>query len=320
MACRQAGHRRLWRHDLDGVPLKSGASLADMRCIMAPSTGCSLDPGFIDRAPAHVGAWAACFETSALPVLRCSADAIEDWREHEDAVDAHLLSETLSNDPLLTIKVLAHVAQLRRGREGSGPETLTEALVMLGITPFFRDFGPQPTVEAALAEHPAALEGFRAVLARAHRAARFALAFAVQRMDHDNAVIHEAALLHDFAELLLWLRAPSLAGEIAFRQQLDGSLRSAAAQQAVLNVRLSDLQHELMVRWRLPRVLIELADDKREGLSSQARNVLLAIRLARHTALSWESPALADDVRDIADLLHMAPEPTLALLHDIDGV
>ena len=101
---------------------------------MAPPTVCSsLDPGFIDRAPAHVGAWAACFETSALPVLRSSADAIEDWREHEDAVDAHLLSETLSNDPLLTIKVLAHVAELRRGREGSGPETLTEALVA-GLT------------------------------------------------------------------------------------------------------------------------------------------------------------------------------------------
>jgi len=253
-------------------------------------------------------------------VLRSSADAIEEWREHEDAVDAHLLSETLSNDPLLTIKVLAHVADLRRGRDASGPETLTEALVMLGITPFFRDFGPQPTVESVLAEHPAALEGFRAVLSRAHRAARFALAFAVQRMDHDNAVIHEATLLHDFAELLLWLRAPALAGEIAFRQQLDGALRSAVVQQDVLNIRLSDLQHALMIRWRLPRVLIELADDKREGLSTQARNVLLAIRLARHTARTWESPALADDVRDIADLLHMAPEPTLALLHDIDGV
>ncbi len=139
-------------------------------------------------------------------------------------------------------------------------------------------------------------------------------------MDHDNGVIREATLLHDFAELLLWLRAPTLAGEIAFRQRLDGSLRSAAAQQDVLNIQLSDLQHALMLKWRLPRVLIELADDKREGQSSQARNVLLAIRLARHTALTWESPALADDVRDIADLLHMAPEPTLALLHDIDGV
>ena len=39
--------------------------------------------------------------------------------------------------------------------------------------------------------------------------------FAAHRMDHDAAVLHEAALLHDFAELLLWVRAPALALEIA---------------------------------------------------------------------------------------------------------
>lgn len=264
-------------------------------------------------------AWAACFDAARLPVLRSSAEAIEEMRCNEDAVDAHLLAETLAHDPLLTLKVLAHVAQLRRGRDGTDAETLTAALVMLGITPFFRDFGPQPTVEEQLAGHPLALAGFHAVLDRAHRAARFALAFAVQRMDHDAAVIHEAALLHDFAELLIWLRAPALAGEIARRQRLDPTLRSAAAQNDVLQVELADLQHALMLSWRLPRVLVDFADDHREGVSAQARNVLLAIRLARHTALDWDNAALADDVRAIADLLHMAPEPTLALLHDIDG-
>lgn len=264
-------------------------------------------------------AWADCFDVAHLPILRSSAEAIEEMRLNEDAVDAHLLAETLAHDPLCTLKVLAHVAHLRRGRDGSDAETLTAALVMLGITPFFRDFGLQPTVEDRLAAHPAALEGFRAVLNRSHRAARFALAFAVQRMDHDAAVIHEAALLHDFAELLLWLQAPALAGEIARRQRADPRLRSAAVQAEVLKIELTDLQHALMLKWRLPRVLIDIADDHREGVSAQARNVLLAIRLARHTAGDWNNPALADDVHDIAELLHMAPEPTLALLHDIDG-
>lgn len=264
--------------------------------------------------------WAACFDAAQLPVLRSTAEAIEEMRCNEEAVDAHLVSETLAHDPLLTLKVLAHVAQLRRGRDSSDAETLTAALVMLGITPFFRDFGPQPTVEDQLADHPAALAGFRAVLDRSHRAARFALAFAVQRMDHDAAVIHQAALLHDFAELLIWLRAPALAAEIARRQRLDASLRSALVQVEVLHVELADLQHELMLCWRLPRVLVDIADDHREGVSTQARNVLLAIRLARHTARDWGNPALGDDVRDIADLLHMAPAPTLALLRDIDGL
>ena len=301
------------------LALKGGATPTDNRCIMLSSVAAPTDTGFIDRAPDHVNAWAACFDAARLPILRSSAVAIEEMRGNEDAVDAHLLAETLAHDPLFTLKVLAHVAHLRRGRDGTDAETLTAALVMLGITPFFRDFGPQPTVEEELAAYPAALGGFRAVLDRSHRAARFALAFAVQRMDHDAAVIREAALLHDFADLLVWLRAPALAGEIMRRQREDGALRSLVVQAEVLNIGLPDLQQALMQKWRLPRILIDIADDNRESVSAQARTVLLAIRLARHTARDWDNPALADDVRDIAELLHMGTEPTLALLHDIDG-
>lgn len=274
---------------------------------------------FLSRPGADLGAWVNSFETEGMPVLRSSAAALEDLRQHEDSVDAHLLAETFASDPLMALKVLARVSQLRRGRDGTDPETLTSALVMIGITPFFRDFGPQPTVEDQLADVPGALEGFARVLRRSHRAARFALAFAVQRLDRDAAVIHDAALLHDFAELLMWLRAPVLAHEVADRLAADSTLRSSAAQLAVLNVELPTLQHALMVRWRLPRLLIDIADDHRESSSAQARNVILSIRVARHTAEDWQNPALADDVRDIGSLLNLAYEPTLNLLRDIDS-
>lgn len=272
----------------------------------------------ITRAPADVDAWSRCFDPRALPVLASTALVIEDLRANEDAVDAHGLADSLAHDPLMTLKVLAHVADTRRGREGSDAETLTAALVMLGITPFFRSFAPQTTVEDHLAGVPGAMDGFNAVLQRSHRAARFALAFAVQRIDHDAAVIHEAALLHDFAELLIWLYAPALAFEVARRQAADRTLRTAAVQRDVLNIEVPDLQHALMVRWRLPRLLIDIADDQRQGVSAQARSVMLAMRLARHTAGDWNNPALADDVRDIAELLRMGTEPTLALLRDLD--
>jgi HD-like signal output (HDOD) protein len=275
-------------------------------------------PASISRAPADVDAWARCFDARSLPVLASTALVIEDLRANEDAVDAHSLADSLAHDPLMTLKVLAHVAHARRGREGTDAETLTAALVMLGITPFFRAFGEQTTVEAHLAKVPGALEGFQAVLRRSHRAARFALAFAVQRIDHDAAVIHEAALLHDFAELLIWLYAPHLAFEVARRQAADRTLRTAVAQRAVLNIEVPELQHALMVLWRLPRLLIDVADDQRQSVSAQARSVMLAIRLARHTAGDWDNPALSDDVRDIAELLRMGTEPTLALLRDLD--
>jgi HD-like signal output (HDOD) protein len=259
------------------------------------------------------------FDPAALPVLASTALALEELRAVEDAVDAHLLAEAVASDPLMTLKLLSHLARLRRGRDGSDTETVTEALVMLGIPPFFRAFGPQTAAEELLAGLPEALAGFRAVLQRSHRAARFAIGFAVHRMDHDAPVIHEAALLHDFAELLLWLRAPALALEIVHRQQADPGLRSAALQREVLHVELAELQHALMSAWRLPATLVHITDDHARTVTPQVRNVRLAIRAARHSAQGWDNPALPDDVEEIGHLLQLGPEPTLRLLREIDA-
>jgi HD-like signal output (HDOD) protein len=276
-------------------------------------------PPFIRTPPRDLAGWVALFEPAALPVLASSADALEELRSNEDAVDAHLLAETVANDPLMTVKLLAHVAALRRGREGGETETVTEALVMLGIPPFFRAFGPQTAAEDLLAGQPEALEGFQRVLRRAHRAARFAIGFAVHRMDHDAPVIHEAALLHDFAELLLWLRAPALALAIAERQRADPALRSAAVQRELLHVTLAELQQALMTAWGLPALLVRLADDHGASAHSQVRTVQLAIRVARHSADGWDNAALPDDLREVGELLLLAPDPTARLLREIDA-
>ena len=276
-------------------------------------------PVFITRALRDVAAWSALFDLQRLPVLESTAVALEEMRVMEDGVDAHMLAEAVVSDPLMTLKLLAHVAHLRRGRDGGEVETVTQALVMLGIPPFFRAFGPQQTPQAWLAGQPEALAGFEAVLSRSHRAARFAMGFAVHRMDHDAPVIHEAALLHDFAELLLWLHAPALALQIAGLQAADSTLRSAVAQQAVLNTDLAALQHALMLAWRLPSLLVRITDDHSKDPTSQVRNVLLAIAVARHSALGWDNAALPDDVRDVAALLHLSHDATLRLLREIDS-
>jgi HD-like signal output (HDOD) protein len=276
-------------------------------------------PVFITRAPRDVAAWSALFDLQRLPVLESTAAALEEMRVMEDGVDAHMLADAVVSDPLMTLKLLAHVAHLRRGRDGGEVETVTQALVMLGIPPFFRAFGPQQTPQAWLAGQPEALAGFEAVLSRSHRAARFAMGFAVHRMDHDAPVIHEAALLHDFAELLLWLHAPALALQIAGLQAADSTLRSAVAQQAVLNTDLAALQHALMLAWRLPSLLVRITDNHSKEPTSQVRNVLLAIAVARHSALGWDNAALPDDVRSVAALLHLSQDAALRLLREIDS-
>ena len=276
-------------------------------------------PTRIERPLRDLGAWLAYFRDAPIPVLDRTADAVRELAAVEDAVDAHLLSETVSSDPLMTLKLLAHVGT--KSRRETDVETVVAALVLLGIGPFFRLFGELPTLSQTLSGIPEEAQvctGLQAVLKRSHRAARFAIGFAAHRMDPDASVIHEAALLHGFTELLLWCHAPTLALEISRRQQDDPGLRSADAQLAVLGITLAALQQALMRAWRLPELLIKLGDE-RHAESSQVKNVMLAVRLARHTARGWDNAALPDDISDIGALLLLGNAPTLKLLHDIDA-
>jgi HD-like signal output (HDOD) protein len=264
-----------------------------------------------------LAAWTECFQHADLPVMAQTSEALEALRTNEDGVDANLLGQMISDDPLMTLKVQAYAASHRPARMLTDTETVTAAVVMMGISPFFRAFGPQPTVEDHLRDEPEALAGIQDVLKRTHRAADFALGFAVHRMDPDAAVVYQAALLHDFADLLLWCHAPALALAIRQAQQADPALRSSAIERQLLNVDLHELQHALMQAWRLPELLVRCTDH-RHAEHPSVKSVALATRLARHTAHGWDNPALPDDVSDISRLLNLSHAATLDLLHAID--
>ena len=263
-----------------------------------------------------LAAWTAHFRRAEVPILEDTALELEAMRANEDRVDASGIGEMIANDPLMTLKVLAHAATHRSERVLTDVQTVIGALVMMGISPFFRMFGPQPTVQQQLAEVPEALAGLEETLRRAHRGANFALAFAVHRRDHDTAVIYTAALLHDFAEMLLWCHAPALALQIRHGQRADPALRSREAQLAVLGVELADLQQALMKAWHLPELLTRISDDKHAD-SAGVLSVTLAVRLARHTALGWDNAALDDDIAAIAALLNLSPAAALELVRHV---
>lgn len=271
----------------------------------------------LTRPLADVAAWTRHFRDAPIPVLRETVDAIEALRANEDRTDANSIGEMIGGDPLMTLKVLAY-ASAHRGRSVvTGVETVIAALVMMGIPPFFRAFADQVAVEDRLAAAPAALAGIERVLRRAHRGARFALAFAVHRTDPNAATIHAAALLHELAELLLWCHAPGLALRIRQMQDADPALRSSVAQQAVLHIELADLQQALVVAWQLPTLLSKTGREPHTG-NTGARTVDLAARLARHTAAGWDNAAVPDDIAEIAEFLNLSPATTVHLVMEID--
>ena len=81
----------------------------------------------LTRPLPDLAAWTAHLRGMEIPVLASTAEQLEIWRANEDAVDAHLLGEILSKDPLMTLKLLAHAASQRSSRLLTDTETFTYA-------------------------------------------------------------------------------------------------------------------------------------------------------------------------------------------------
>lgn len=272
---------------------------------------------YLNEPQRDLAGWVRYFSKAEIPVLATTSAAIEELRAIEDDVDAKMLGSVIESDPFMTIKVMADVASRRQAGDNTETETVTTSLVMTGVSPFFRNFGLQPTVQDQLFDQPKALEGLTALLRRTQRAAHFAMAFAVHRGDTDASVIYQAAILHDFAEMLMWCHAPTFQIEIIAMQKANPTLRTAALQRFVYNIDLDDLRQALMKLWHLPALLVRICDGKHPEHPS-VRNVVLASRLARHIANGWDNPAVPDDVEEIAKLLNAPPRVTLAFLHKVD--
>jgi HD-like signal output (HDOD) protein len=238
-----------------------------------------------------------------VPVLGSTVEALRRMRRDEDRVSAREISRLVLRDPLMTLKAL-RFAEANRGNRQSADITTVEHVVMMhGISNFLRAFVNVTALEDVLARDPVALEGARAVVSRAQHAAAYARSIAFQRHDSESDEVVIGALLHDLAELMLWLHAPREESEIRHLLGEARGLRSAPTQRLVLGFTHMELQLALAKAWRLPDLLQRLMDDDHAD-HPRVVNVALASRLARHLAHGWFDPALPDDYADIQQLLN----------------
>lgn len=234
--------------------------------------------------PAHpdLAAWADRLAAVDLPVLRASALALSARARRPDEADAHTLAAIALRDPLLSLRVLRSAGR-RQSHRGTQMESVTAALVLTGIDPFFSECAGLPVLEDALdSQGRAAVHG---IVQHARAAARIAAAFAIHRGEADVEAVHLAALLHDCAALLLWYAAPG---------------------EAPADLPLAELGAALLERWEIADNLRRLAGPP-QGDAPGPRIVALATRLA-------DRGAPAKDLEEAAQLLHLQPAGVAALV------
>lgn len=257
-----------------------------------------------------VEAYVSFLSRQDIPVLRRTVRELESLREEGDGINARRITATVLADPLMTMKLLAHLQANRHESQNHDITTIDRAIMMMGITPFFNVFSDMPTLEERLAGHPKALLGALQVIGRARKAAHLARDWAIVRHDLDVEEITVAALLREATEIICWTFAPTLTLRIQNMQARDHALRSEVAQRTVFGVTAREIQLGLVRAWKLPELLVALLDEANAD-NPRVRNVRLASNFARHVARGWDNAALPDDVTEIAKLLPITREQLL---------
>lgn len=263
--------------------------------------------------------WVARLSQSELPVLKHTARELALLRADDDKLSAHAIANVIKHDPVMTVKLLRHLQNHKRRAQTSEVVQVEQALLMLGMEPFFNNVAPQPLIEDMLKSHVVALPPLMRMIHRSHRASEYAFDWAVYLHDLHFEEVRIAALLHDIAEILMWCFAPASLLKIRDIQMHDKALRSRDVQRQVLGFTFAELQKELATLWGLPALLLVLMDDA-SAKSQRVRNVTLAVNLARHSANGWDDAALPDDYKDVGELLHIPAEQAMLMVQEDAGL
>ena len=251
--------------------------------------------------------WIDFLAKTPIPVLKHTARDLERLKDDENRLSTREITSIVLNDPFMVFRVISFAKQHQGRHQTQDLIQVEQAILMMGTDAFYRNLPASSLVEDQLQSDIPALTHLLRLIKRAHRAAYFASDWAAIHKDMHSEEVRIAALLHDFAEMLMWCFAPDKMNSIFEMQQADKTLRSKPLQEQILGFKLVDLQKELVEVFQLPPLLSKLMEDQ-DANEPRAINVALAVNLARHSANGWDDAALPDDYSDIADFLRVDVE------------
>jgi len=249
--------------------------------------------------------WVTYISNTEIPVLRQTMRELQALRETGDDASALSVSQIIARDPLMTALLLRYLQSHKHRSQTNEVMEVEQALLMLGLEPFFTKVVSTISVEEKLSTQTPALISALRVVHRSHRASSYAFDWAIRMRDLHFEEVRVATLLRDLAEVLMWCFAPESMLKIKALQEQDKLMRSGTAQEQVFGFRLKSLQTELVKEWKLPALLLHLMDSE-SGQETRVRNVVLADRLARHSSHGWDDAGLPDDYKDVAALLNIS--------------
>ena len=263
--------------------------------------------------PAGLSDWVNFLREAQVPVLKRTVRELREARDQDHEV--HVVTTILRHDPLMTLILLRYLQQNKRRSQVDEVVQVEQALMMIGLQGFYDKVVPGLLAEDVLKSQPAAIIGLLHSVQQATRSAYFARDWSIRLKDLHFDEIHVAALLHNFADILLWCHTPEQMIQVRTLQLQNSALRTRDAQRQVLGFKISDLQLELAKTWQLPELLIHFME-RNWAHERQMRTLVLSVNLSRHLSNGWEDAAFPDDYQDISELLHLPPGQVMELVRE----
>jgi HD-like signal output (HDOD) protein len=256
--------------------------------------------------PGDLSGWAHFLSKGSLPMLASTHNALSSLKLKDDSLLPSELAVMILRDPLFTATIIKHLQINKNKLRIVDITTIEHAIMMLGIEPFYKNFGDTLTIDESFQTNPLVKNSIFKVARRSYVASRIAQDWAAKAKDIESEEIQVAALIHDVAEILLWMKAPAHAFLIKKLMQENPTMRSEDAQKKILGISLVNVEIEICTNWGMPDILLNLLKT-RQHHNQRMAFVELSVKLSRHCATDWSNPARPDDWNDISNYITHTP-------------
>lgn len=242
------------------------------------------------------------FEHSARAFRRVGSDGGNTFDNYGDII---------LKDPGLALHTLNQLQASSKKPLRAEISSMAQAAMMLGIDRAKRLTMGHPQLERSLSGF--AKTGYIRTASRAFHAAFQAWDWAHIKNDHAPEEILLATLLHDVAEMALWVAAPEKMHQFRKLMLKDG-LPTDEAQYIAFGESLEHFSREISAHWHLPGLVGEALRPENAKLP-RVRCVMLAVQLARSAERGWYWEKTERVLPQIAEYLNAPLDEIIPHVH-----
>ena len=155
--------------------------------------------------------------------------------------------------------------------------------------------------------------GYTRAACRAFHAAFQAWDWAHIHNAHDPEEILLATLLHDIAEMALWVAAPEKV-HLMRKLIIKDHLHTDEAQYIALGDSLEHFSRQIAISWELPQLVHDALRPENSG-NSRVQCVMLAVQLGREAEQGWRSDKMQRTLELISEFLGKSLDETTSHIH-----